>query len=51
MKVDRASILIASLLLGLTLPAPYSTVGTAQQAPDLISEGQFPAALRRKMQG
>ena len=49
MKVDRASILMASLLLGLTLSATCSTVATAQQAPDLIKPSRTSAMSERQI--
>lgn len=49
MKVDRVSILVASLLLGLTLSATYSTVATAQQAPDLIEQSRTSAMSERQI--
>ena len=48
-KIDRASILIASLLLGLTLSATGSTVATAQQAPDLIKQSRASAMSERQI--
>ena len=51
MQVDRASILIASLLLGLTLSVPCSMVATAQQAPDLIKQSRTSAISERQIRG
>lgn len=49
MKVDRVSILIASLWLGLTLSATCSTIATAQQAPDLIKQSRTSAMSERQI--
>ncbi|MBD2074143.1 nuclear transport factor 2 family protein [Phormidium sp. FACHB-592] len=49
MKVDRVSILLASLWLGLTLSATCSTVATAQQAPDLIKQSRTSAMSERQI--
>lgn len=47
MKVDRVSILLASLWLGLTLSC--STVATAQQAPELIKPSRTSAISERQI--
>jgi hypothetical protein len=48
-KVDRVSMLLASLLLGLTLSATRSMVATAQQAPDLIKQSRASAMSERQI--
>ncbi|XHX81156.1 MAG: nuclear transport factor 2 family protein [Stenomitos frigidus ULC029] len=48
-KIDRARMLIASLLLGLTLSATYSTVATAQQAPNPIKQSRTSAISERQI--
>ena len=48
-KVDRVSILLASLLLGLTFSATYSTVATAQQVPDFVKQARAPAISERQI--
>ncbi len=48
-KIDRASILLASLLLGLTLSATCSTVATAQQVPDFVKQASASAISERQI--
>ena len=48
-KIDRASMLIARLLLGLTLSATCSTIATAQQVPDLIKQSRTSAMSERQI--